>query len=122
MIHHPVNPSQFADDLGLWVVSRCQKLAEYDMQKALNSILVWSNKWRMKMESNKTKAMFLDASSHIYKRLCLSVRPSVRPLVRPSVHPLVCPSVGPLVRWSVTHSLKHKKFNDFRKNHFVTGN
>ena len=28
---------------------------------------------------------FLDASSHLYKRVCLSVRPSVRPSAHPSI-------------------------------------
>ena len=32
---------------------------------------------------------FLDASSHLYKRVCPSVRWSVRPSVRPLVRPLV---------------------------------
>ena len=36
--------------------------------------------------------LFLDAFSHLYKRMCLSVRPSVRR------------SVGPSVRWSVGHT------------------
>ena len=36
---------------------------------------------------------FLDAPSHLYKRLCPSVGPSVGPSVRPSVRP----SVGPYV-------------------------
>ena len=34
---------------------------------------------------------FLDAPSHLYKRLCPSVRRSVRRSVRPSVGPSVCP-------------------------------
>ena len=43
------------------------------------------------------KKNFLDASLHLYKRVCplvcLSVRPSVGPSVRRSVHPLVRPSI-----------------------------
>ena len=39
--------------------------------------------------------MFLVADTQLYKRLCPSVRWSVRPLVRPSVGPLVRLSVGP---------------------------
>ena len=35
-------------------------------------------------------SLFLDASSHLYMRVCPSVRPSVCPYVRPSV----CPSVN----------------------------
>ena len=45
-------------------------------------------------------SVFLDASSHLYKRVCPSVRRSVRPSVRRSVRPSVRSSVGP---W-VTHS------------------
>ena len=37
--------------------------------------------------------ILLDASSHLYKSLCLLVRPFVRPSIRPSVRPSVCPSV-----------------------------
>ena len=44
---------------------------------------------------------FLDAFSHLYKRVCLSVRRLIRPLVRRSVRPLV----GPFVGRSVTHEL-----------------
>ena len=33
--------------------------------------------------SRRMRCRFLDAPSHLYKRVCLSVRPSVRPWVRP---------------------------------------
>ena len=36
---------------------------------------------------------FLDASTHLYMRVCPSVRPSVRPSVGRSIRPLVGPSV-----------------------------
>ena len=42
--------------------------------------------------TKKPGLLFLDASSHLYKRVCPSVGPSVGPLVRPSV------------RWSVGHA------------------
>ena len=43
--------------------------------------------------------MFLDASSHLYKRVCPSVRPSVRRSVGPSVRRAVTPSQNePFVR------------------------
>ena len=38
--------------------------------------------------------LFLVADTQLYKRLCQSVRPSVRPSVCPSVRPLVCLSVN----------------------------
>ena len=40
-------------------------------------------------------AAFLDATLHLYKRSCPSVRPSVRRSVRPSVRPSVRRSDGP---------------------------
>ena len=47
---------------------------------------------------------FLDASRHLYTRVCPSIRwcvhPSVHPLVRPSIRPSVRPFVHPLVRRS----------------------
>ena len=77
--------------------------------------------------------LFLDASSYLYKRVCPSVGPSIRPSVR---HPLfkynvipltkhptsfldasshlykrVCPSVGPSVRPSVPHYLNTTLFH-----------
>ena len=48
------------------------------------------------------KITFLDAPSHLYKR----VRPSVHPSVRPSVRLSVCPSVRRSIRRSVTPSLR----------------
>ena len=47
------------------------------------------------------QALFLDASSHLYKRVCPSVGPSVGPSVRPSVGLSVRPSVRRFVRRSV---------------------
>ena len=41
--------------------------------------------------------MFLDTTTHLYKRSFPSDRPSVRPSVHPSVRLTVCPSVGPSV-------------------------
>ena len=60
---------------------------------------------------------FLDASSHLYIRVCPSVRPSVGPSVRPSVRPSV--------HRSVTLSLKTGKLmiliadNDVSCNHII---
>merc|ERR1711951_309795 len=50
--------------------------------------------------------IFLDASSHLYKRVCPSVGPSVRPSVRRSV------------RWLVGDAfVKNKENHYFRANH-----
>ena len=44
---------------------------------------------------SKAESSFLDASLHLYRRVGLSVRPSIRRLVRPSVRPSIRPSVRP---------------------------
>ena len=44
----------------------------------------------------------LDASSHLYKRVC----PSVRLSIRPSVCPSICPSIHPSARLSVCPSIR----------------
>ena len=51
------------------------------------------------------RRLFLDASSHLYMRVCPSVGPSVRPSVRPSVHLSVYPPVRPPVCHSVRPSV-----------------
>ena len=49
---------------------------------------------------------FLDASSHLYKRVCPSVGPSVRPSVGPSVGPSVRRSVRQSVRYAFSKIAK----------------
>ena len=58
----------------------------------------------------RNSSSFLDAFSHLYKRVCPSVRQSVGPSVGPSVHP----SIGP----SVTHELKPCKSAIFDHNYY----
>ena len=48
---------------------------------------------------------FLDASWHLYNRVCPSVIPSVRPSFRPSVRPSIRPSVRPSIHPSVRPSV-----------------
>ena len=52
------------------------------LRKLFLSIFLYQNR----------KFQFLDAPSHLYRRLCPSVRPSVGPSVGPSVRPSVRPS------------------------------
>ena len=69
--------------------------------------------------------LFLDASAHLYKRVCASVGRSVGPTVRQSVGVSVRWSVGPSVRPLVTLSLKTGKSmilianNDVSCNHII---
>ena len=61
------------------------------------------------MDGWSVRNPFLDASSHLYKRVCPSVGPSVRP------------SVGPSVRWSVPLSSKTREINNFEQNIVIGG-
>jgi hypothetical protein len=54
---HQVDPSQFADDIGLWTSSALPKTAEIQMQKALDLISNWCNKWRINLSAEKTKVL-----------------------------------------------------------------
>ena len=47
----------------------------------------YSDAWMFQKTDPISHSLFLDASSHLYKRVCPSVGPSVGPSVRPSVRP-----------------------------------
>ena len=71
------------------------------LQKNENLVLVQQQYGVFFCEKIDSKSGFLDASSHLYKRVCPSVRPSVRPSIGLSVRPSV--------RRSVTPSLSRRK-------------
>ena len=64
-------------------------LSAYSLSRAEPGNLGWSADMKMLSERYGINS-FLDASKHLYKRVC----PSVHPSVRLSVHPSVCPSVS----------------------------
>ena len=82
----------------------------------LSSIPVFSSIRLLRATRFATDSL-LGAKKHLYKWVCPSGRPSVRPFVRPSVRPFVFPSirrsvrssvrpfVGPSVCWSVCPSV-----------------
>ena len=49
--------------------------------------------WSVSIDSKEAKKIFLDAFSHHYKRVCLSIRPSVGPPLGLSVGLSIGPSV-----------------------------
>ena len=51
---------------------------------------------------------FLDASTHLYKRLCPSVGPSVRPSVGPSVGHAFLKYRGNGDLWTIKHQGTHR--------------
>ena len=82
-----------------WSIRRSVRLSVISLLKLIKND---NNQWNlMEIKIKKINKTFLDASSYLYKRLCLSVRPSVHPSVRPSV----CPSVHPSIRPSVHNQL-----------------
>ena len=46
--------AQYADDIAIWTTSICPRLAEEKIQRALNNIEKWTNKWRIKLAPEKT--------------------------------------------------------------------
>ena len=65
------------------------------------SVGTWVRFNSEKREGGLICLQFLDASTHLYKRLCPSVGPSFCQSVRPFG--------GPSIRWSVTHESKKKR-------------
>ena len=83
-----------------WLETRLWAYAKhnYENHKYHHEIDTWNRRKRA------TRCVPMDASSHLYKRVSLSVHPSVRPLVCPSVRPSVRRSIIPLLmsrRWCI---------------------
>jgi hypothetical protein len=51
-------PSQFADDLAIWAQSRHPRLASRYLQRQLDLVAQWCNKWRVKLNANKTELIY----------------------------------------------------------------
>ena len=60
--HHQANKSQFADDAGQWAVSKNIKLAEEYLQRDLVKLARWCDKWRINLNSDKTKVITFSKS------------------------------------------------------------
>ena len=60
-----------------------------EVSPAAETVSTLQAQLQAKVSAHVVSGRFLDASSHLYNSLCLSVRPYVRPYV----HPSVCPSV-----------------------------
>ena len=50
----PVNLSQFADDIAIWAQAPGIRSINQRLQKYLNQILTWSDRWRIKLNPGKT--------------------------------------------------------------------
>ena len=55
--HHQTDKSQFADDAGLWAVSKNIDLAAEYLQRDLDKLARWCAKWGIKLNPEKTKVI-----------------------------------------------------------------
>ena len=60
--HHQTNKSQFADDAGQWAVSKNIDLAAEYLQRDPDKLAGWCAKWRIKLNSEKTKVIIFSKS------------------------------------------------------------
>ena len=60
--HHQTNKSQFADDADQWAVSKNIDLAAEYLQRVLDKLARWCAKWRIKLNSEKTKVIIFSKS------------------------------------------------------------
>ena len=60
--HHQTNKSQFADDTSQWAVSRNVDLAAEFLQRDLDKLARWCDKWRIKLNPDKTKVVIFSKS------------------------------------------------------------
>ena len=60
--HHQTNKWQFADDTGQWAVSKNIDLAVEYVQRDLDKLARWWAKWRIKLNSEKTKLIIFSKS------------------------------------------------------------
>ena len=60
--HHQTNKSQFADDADQWAVSKNIDLAFEYLQRDLEKLARWCDKWRIKLNPEKTKVIIFSKS------------------------------------------------------------
>ena len=57
--------SLYADDVAIWISSSSLQYCKNQIQKALNILQTWSNKWGLKFSAQKTKAMVFTIKRNI---------------------------------------------------------
>ena len=60
--HHQTNKSEFADDASQWALSKNFDLSAEYLQWDLEKLARWCAKWRMKLNSEKTKVIIFSKS------------------------------------------------------------
>ena len=56
--------SKFADDMAAWAIQKQEKRAEKLIQKYLDSLSEWCNKWKIKLNPSKTQVGLFTNSNH----------------------------------------------------------
>ena len=60
--HHLNSESHFADDTGLWAISKKASLAANRLKRDLDALAEWCTKWRIKLDPEKTKLIMFSRS------------------------------------------------------------
>ena len=63
-----INLSLFADDVALWITNKSLRHCIKQLQKAIEQLQNWSNKWGLKFSPQKTKAMVFTLRRNILNR------------------------------------------------------
>ena len=65
--HHQTNKSQFSDNASQWAVSKNIDLAVEYLQRDLDKLARWCDKWRIKLNPQKTKVIIFSKSETAIK-------------------------------------------------------
>ena len=72
--HPAISQSLFADDAAIWKTGRSIKKLTNDIQKTLNTINSWANKWGFKFSACKTTGILFSNKLHVKIQLKLDKR------------------------------------------------
>ena len=59
-----IHASMYADDLAIWCQSNDIRAAEESMQKAINKLQTWAERWKMTISKDKTEVTFFSTDPH----------------------------------------------------------
>ena len=58
-IKHDCSLSQFADDIAIWTSAYTRAFSTHKLQKAVNMLEGWCRRWRVKLNGEKSKLVFI---------------------------------------------------------------
>ena len=65
----------FADDLSMWVTHTSPDIASKSLEKSLEKLCIWTNKWRMVVNTTNTEVICFSKSNSIPVRVTLNGKP-----------------------------------------------